>query len=262
MVRTIGTALAVVALVVGAGACTVFGSVVPLRPGGPYPAACSQWDYGPRQCAAIVRRAIRDARVDRANVTSIDLLPFDAKVSLGGFQAALVRLHLRDARVVDQAIRCIGVSSSPACRPEAKLEGVHGVDMDVPCGGESPAGCATIPPPPRPASVQASKPFHLDAIDIPIDRPGKYTVHLGTASLPDRYLSVRSLTIANPMPDHFWVESGIYLDIRSKVAGRPPVGSRYRDPFRGPEPVDIAVTFEVTEFDAPDVLQLREITVQ
>jgi hypothetical protein len=54
----------------------------------------------------------------------------------------------------------------------------------------------------------------------------------------------------------------MWLDIRPTVAGRPPVGSIYRDVFKGPEPVDVFLMFEVTETSPGAVLQVRNLVVE
>jgi hypothetical protein len=194
---------------------------------------------------------------------SITLLPFDPQVNLGGRQVGLVRLELSSGDFVDEAVRCVGVSVNRACVESVTIQlGGIGVDRDVPCAGEPPTGCATPPPTPEPAAVAASKPFSLASLDIAIDRKGRYEVELGTASLPDGYLSDRSFSLANPAPEDFWIDDGVLLQVRPDLSGRPPVGSVYRDPYDGPEPVTIFLVFTVTDLDAPSVLQVRDVIVR
>ena len=52
------------------------------------------------------------------------------------------------------------------------------------------------------------------------------------------------------------------MDVRSDVEGRPFVGSIYRDPFDGPEPVTIYLVFEVNHLEGPSMLQVRDVVVR
>ncbi len=52
------------------------------------------------------------------------------------------------------------------------------------------------------------------------------------------------------------------MDVRSDIGGRPSVGSIYRDPFDGPEPVTIYLVFDVNHLEAPSVLQVRDVVVR
>jgi len=173
---------------------------------------------------------------DEADVISIHLLPFEHQQSLGGGQVALVQFDLADGSSVRREVFCVGVDSGRACNEGARLELGVGVDRDVPCTGEPPAGCATLPPTPDAAAIAAAQPFTLSELDVSIDHPGEYLVRLGMATLPTGYLSERSFDIVDRQPDRYWIDDGVHLQVKPEIAGRPPIGSIYRDPFDGPEP--------------------------
>ena len=249
------------ALVVLVAGCDLIGAVgEPL--GGPYPEACAQWDYSARRCEAIVDRARRTAEIAEADIRAIQLLPFDFNPGLGGGQVALVRFERASGLTVDQGVSCVGVNMTPVCNEDARISIGAGLNHDVPCAGEPPAGCATLRPPPNSAAISAATPFSLGLLDVPLDHEGPYEIRLGTATLPDGYLSERSIRLVNDQPDSFWIGGGALLDVRSDIAGRPFVGSIYRDPFDGPEPVTIFLVFEVTDLDSPSVLHVRDIVVR
>ena len=153
-----------------------------------------------------------------------------------------------------------GISFSPICDPNAELHVSSGIDHDVPCG-PAPAGCATLPPSPPPEAFENADTLEVEALDIPIDREGRYEVEIGRATLPNGYLSERSLRIVDPRPTAFWADS-VRLEVHPDDPDRPPVGSIYREPFDGPEPVTVLVVVEVTEFEEPSTLQLRDIVVR
>jgi hypothetical protein len=102
----------------------------------------------------------------------------------------------------------------------------------------------------------------VGSLDIPLDRLGHYEIQVGTASLPDGYLSERSFRLDNHAAETFWIDAGVRLDVRPDMPGRPMIGSRYRDPFDGPEPVTAFLVFEVTDLDAPSILRVRDIVVR
>jgi hypothetical protein len=254
-------ALVVALLTALVGGCELVG-VVGAPSGGPYPEACAQWSYSARRCEAIVDRARRTAHVAEADIQAISLLPFERAVGMGGGQVALVRFELATGAAVDQDVWCVGVGRGPACGEETRIWVLGGVDHDVPCAWEAPAGCATLPPTPPAVAVSAATPFRLASLDIPLDHEGRYEIPLGSATLPNGYLSERSFRLADDSPDSFWIDDGVLLEIRPEIAGRPPVGSIYRDPFDGPEPVTVFLVFEVTDLDSPSVLQIIDVVVR
>ena len=239
--------------------------VVPSTPGTaafPYAGACATQAFAPRQCDAIIDDAMDEARVGAGDVASVEFLPFERVQSLGGGQVARVRLALVVGTSVDVDVMCVGVSFRPACNEVAEIMVSAGISHDVPCTGEPPAGCATVPPTPDPDAVRAATPFRLEAIDIPLGHRGAYEVRLGSATLPNGYLSERTLRLADPRPTSYWINTGVFLDVRSDVEGRPFVGSIYRDPFDGLEPVTIYLVFEVNHLEGPSVLQVRDVIVR
>ncbi len=233
--------------------------------GGPYPAACDSLGFSDRRCTAIVERAGSEGMIDPSTVESIDILPRSREggVSLGGLQIARVRFNITGQPARVQDVWCTGVGSADdlACAEDPQLGISGGVDHDIPCTGEAPQGCATPPPTPRPAVVAAAKPLHVATLDIALDHVGPYEVMVGTAGLPDGVLSHRSATLADSRPTAFWIRDGIRLEVRTTLPGRPPVGSIYRDPFDGVEPVTVVLVFDVSQTTPGAVLQVRDIAV-
>jgi hypothetical protein len=254
------------ALLAALTACDIPGLIRPT--GGVYPDACQELGFPARRCAAIVSRAKESGSVVTQDVTFIDILPpvREGGMSLGGMMIAQVRFHLAGAIEQTEDVWCLGVGSqdSLACAEDPVLGISVGVDHDVPCSGdvEPPNGCATLPPTARPVIQAAANPLRIAALDIPIDHVGPYEVLAGDAGLPDGVLSQRSATLADPRPQAFWITGGIRLDVRPLVPGRPPVGSIYRDPFDGVEPVRVFVVFEVSEVTPGGILQVRDLVVR
>ena len=75
---------------------------------------------------------------------------------------------------------------------------------------------------------------------------GPYEVEVGEAGLPDGALSTRSATVADEAGE-FWIADGIEIEVRPVDPARPAIGSIYRDPFDGVEPVKVFLVFDVTE---------------
>jgi hypothetical protein len=237
--------------------------------GGVYPTACADFGFAARRCAAIVARARDEASIDAARVAGVELLapPREGGVKLGGLMVAQVRFKLGDGASITQDVWCKGVwpSDDLACQENPELEVFTGIDHDVPCTGEAPngdpAGCATIPATPPPAAIAAARPLHVAALDVPLDRLGRYEIKVGQSGLPNGYLTKRQFIVPDTRPTDFWIRGGIYLDLRPPM-GRPPVGSVYRDPFTGTEPIDVFLVFEVTETSPGAVLKIRDLVVE
>jgi hypothetical protein len=249
------------------GACQLVG-MAELK-GGPYPAACGDLGFSARRCAAIIDLAMDEAAIDETLVAGVEMLTPAGPGAPGERRAmARIRFSLRDGTSVTQDVTgCGGVGRDDelACTNDPQLQLFTGIDHDVPCAGEAPngdpAGCATLPPEPPPAAIAAAKPLRVAALDIPLDHVGAYEVKVGNAGLPNGYLSKRQFGVTDTRPADFWITGGIRVDVRPP-AGRPPVGSIYREPFKGTEPVDVFLMFEVTQTSPGAVLRVRDLIVE
>jgi hypothetical protein len=244
---------------------------------GPYPDACESFGFTPKRCEAVVVKGLEEARVARADVAGIELQPPPEQegISLGGGPIVVLAVRLADGTAVQQVVSCIGIDGifDPACGDNATIQFSGGVEEDRPCTGvgqptEVPpgqtdpnVGCATPPPIPAPDVVALAKPLRIDRVSIPIDHAGNYRVVLGHGTLPNGYLSERTLTIENPQPTAYWIRV-LGLEITSDLPGRPRVGGRYRESFDGLEPVTVAVEFEVIRYVEPSTLVLDAIVVR
>ena len=233
---------------------------------GAYPQACAGLGFSDVKCRAIVSRAAKQAGIEPAQVASARFVAreTDPGVKLGGLRIAVVALTLADGRERVEEVWCTGISGDAdrVCRENAQIGITGGVDRDVPCAGEAPVGCATPPPTPRPASVKAAIPLDLASLDISLGHVGSYEILLGEAGLPDGALSERRASLADTRPTTFWIDEYIRLEVRPTEPGRPPVGSIYRDPYDGVEPVRVFLVFEVVETSPGAVLQVRDILVR
>ena len=234
---------------------------------GPYPEACDGFGFAEQQCKAVVARALADLpRMEGAEIVAINLLPPTppSGLLLGGRPIARVEFVLANGERPSTEVWCTGVGnrSDRVCVPDARITISTGVDGDVPCSGEPPVGCATLPPPPRAASVDASEALKLAELEVPLDHVGRYEVEIGAATLPDGALTVRTATLVDPQPTDYWIHDPIRLEVRPDLDARPPIGSLYREPFDGPEPVHVYLTFIVEEFEPGAVLRLNDVEVR
>ena len=251
------------AVVCGLAACSLFGLSAPT--GGPYPEACESLDFPAPQCDAIVAVAQANASIAPEAVTSIDILPPPpGNGTVGGQAIARVQLHRSGQPDVIEEIHCDGGTRNDAfaCDPNAKIRIGGHIDHDVPCTSEAIESCATLPPSPRPAVQAVARPLLVASLDIPLDHLGPYELEVGEAGLPDGALSVILASLGEPSPKSFWIAAGIGIELRPVDPARPEVGSVYRDPFDGVEPVKVFLVFEVTELKSPSVLQVRGLVVQ
>jgi hypothetical protein len=260
-VRSLATvAVTLVALVVLLSGC----GVIPFGANLPRAAGCAALDFPDRRCRAIVERARGSAPISGRQVIAATVLPPPPPDDrLGGWMVARVQFDFADGQTDIEDVWCrLGSGDDLACDSDPKIRLSSRIDRDVPCAREAPNGCATLPPTPGPAAIAAAQPLRVAVLDIPLDHTGKYEVKVGSASLPNGYLGRREFDVADVRPTTFWIAGGILLDVRSTVPGRPPIGSIYREGFKGTEPVDVFLTFDVTETSPGAVLQVRELVVQ
>jgi hypothetical protein len=263
-VRRLGIFLAITAIVLaGCGIGGLFGPS-----GGPYPGACADLGFAPRQCAAIVARARSDVGIYPLGDPTIDILPptDDGNVRIGGGMISRVRFHLADGRERTVEVWCVGVGGGgdDACNSDPTITiGAAHVNSDIPCtgGGDPPTGCATFPPTPRPEVQAKATPLRIPAVDIPLDHLGSYRIELGEAGLPDGAFSDSSASLADERPTNFWIRDAS-LVIEPVDPGRPPIGSIFREPFDGIEQVRVSLEFNVTELSPGAVLQVRDVVVR
>jgi len=262
MKRIAGLA-SVAVLIAGCGIAGMFGPQ-----GGPYPGACSELGFPARQCAAMVTRAETQSGVKAADATAIDILPpsDDGQMHLGGGMISRVRFHLADATERTEEIWCIGVGGGDddVCHSDPIIYiGARHVDRDVPCTGDTdpPTGCATEPPTPRPEIQAQARPLRVPVLDIPLDHLGSYRIPVGEAGLPDGAFTGSSASLVDERPTNFWIRDAD-LVIEPVDPTRQPIGSIFRDPFDGVEPVSVSLEFTVTELSPGAVLQVRDIVVE
>ena len=135
--------LAAVALA-GCGVADMFGPQ-----GGPYPGACADLGFAPRQCAAMVGRAATWSGGKMVDAETIDILPpTSGSASIGGYMISRVRTHLATGppRLWRSGASGSAAADDDACNSDPTIEiGARHVDRDVPCTGDSdpPTGCAT-----------------------------------------------------------------------------------------------------------------------
>ncbi len=230
--------------------------------------ACPRLQFSQSRCDAVVARALEGARVQAADVATVELgRPDGRKVVLGGQLAALARVHHHDGRIIDHEVWCIGVGSYNLawCVDDPQIQLWSGGNHDVPCAGEdsagTPEGCAT-PIVLDPDAVDEAVPLRVDAIDIPVT-VGHHEVELGRALLPNGFLDKTSFTLADQAPDGVSIPEGIRLVVVSTDPSRPPFGNVYeRGTFPGTEEVVVSLVFDVAAAPPDTVLQVRNVVVE
>ena len=230
---------------------------------------CDAMQFAPPRCDAVVARAKAQAGYPTDVVTVVVRRSVDGGITLGSVPLATVALIRGDGTEQTVELRCWfggAISSDRACSDDPQIRLFGGVNRDTPCPGTEPCGPdnppSKLPPGPRPASIAASSPLRVPSVDVPLDHVGHYEVPVGTASVPDGVMSERSASLADTRPTTFWIDDGVTIDVRSDIAGRPPVDMYYRDRFDGPEPVHIYLVFDVVEVHPGAVLQVRNLVVR
>jgi hypothetical protein len=135
--------------------------------------------------------------------------------------------------------------------------------MDVPCNpGPAPAGCATPLPSLEPSAVDAARALTRDALDIPVDHVGTYSVRLGTARLANGILDMAAMTVASSPLDPLIASEGYRLEVTS-LEGGPPFDNHYlRGWHPGTEEVEVTLTFTVNWYEPGAIVRVEDVVVR
>lgn len=186
----------------------------------------------------------------------------------GGGWSVFVRVRFGDGGEATANVGCwgIGQERSPICTDTPVVyvtSASSGGYRDVPCAGENGEGCATALPAIRPDAQAAAAPLRVAAVDIPIDHVGHYELQLGHVTFPNGILTKVSGSLADDHPTAFVLADDVQISVRSRDPTRPPFENYYRHGWwPGTEEADVRLAFNVEEFEAGAVLQVRDIVVQ
>jgi hypothetical protein len=226
--------------------------------------------YSPARCDAILSAAAEQLRVADDDVTGLEIEPDptprpDGVLEIRSGGGLAVRLHVgADERTVQI---CPGVSRGPACTDEPftwTIDSPIGTGYsDVPCAGEPPDGCATLPSL-DPDAIEDAVPLRIPSRVIPVPSVGRYEVKLGEASLPNGVLTQAQATLANPnLPGIRLSSDGLVLAVRSLVSGRPSMVNKYEHGWwPGVEPVAVLLIFEARHADPGATIEVRNVLVR
>jgi hypothetical protein len=226
--------------------------------------------YSADRCEAMLTAAAETLGVADDDVTSIVIAPDPTPrpdgviMTLGGARPITVLARVgADVRAVQM---CGGVSTAPACSETQALvigSAIGAGYRDVPCAGEGPTGCASPLPSLSPDAVQGARPLRIDQRVIDVPTLGRYEVLLGKAVLPNGILTTARGDLADTWPDRVRVSSsGIQLEIRSLIAGRPAFTNYYEHGWwPGTEEVEVFLAFEARHVEPGATIEIRDLVV-
>jgi len=155
---------------------------------------------------------------------------------------------------------------------------VPALDRDVPCFppgdsrypgpgrtgplGESMDGCPPELPTPDPAAAKSGVPLDVAALDVPLSHLGNYEIELGTAVLPNGYLSELSMELGNGLDgtyDAAPITLGLKLDPDGTML---PANVYIRGLTDGPELVHVVASFDLHRADPGAVMEIRNVRVR
>lgn len=232
------------------------------------PAACGDV-FSAERCELIVDTVAVRMEVDRGQVLDIVIVPEPTPqivddgtilTTRSGGPLLIVAATLEDG-TTETLTMCGGVASEPVCVDDPRLRAMSITAdgyRDVPCCD------ATAPPTAEPGAVAASRPLHIERIDIPIDRTGTYEVPIGRGSLPNGILTDASFATAEAWPADVRIPSGwIFLDVRSLEPDGEPFDNHYLHDWRpGVERFEAVLVFEVSWFEPGAVLAIEDVVVR
>jgi hypothetical protein len=256
-----------------------------------YPDGCLDYDLDAERCARIASWAIQQAEVLPEHLRQVELLgdpghPCAAAEACTDPMAAYLVVRARVVRVdgtwTDHSVFCGGGYErliNLLCSVVRPLGGeapdgnwwsfppvttpTEGGFMDTPCDpGPGPVGCATPLPTLEPAAVEAARALTLDALNIPIDHVGLFTVRLGEATLANGILDTATMTVTSSPANPLLSYDGYRLDVTS-LEGGPPFDNYYlRGWHPGTEDVEATLTFTVFWFEPGAVISIKDVLVR
>lgn len=245
-------------------------------PATPTPCALA---FSEARCDTIRVVVAQELGVEVDAVTHMEILPAPTPerrpdggivvVTTSGGPSPDIGVVLADGSTHVVTLHCGGVASGyvPACMDEPQLRAASmTLDgyRDIPCTGETQGTCATPHPPIQADAAADAQPIEVEAVDIPIDRVGRYEVQVGTGSVPNGILTEASFALVDAWPDGvIMVEGDVFLDVRSLEADGVPFHNYYEHGWReGVERVEAVLVFDVDDVEPGAVLRIRDVVVR
>jgi hypothetical protein len=235
--------------------------------GSSWHAAGNCWDhYSADRCQALAFAAAQQLAVGFDVITGIDIVSDPNPQPGPDFgHHTFLEVEIGGSRHQAVAIACPGISGAfdPKCMAEpvvplgypGGVKGSRGGYLDVPDG-------YTPFPSLEPAAVADAQPIHIPSLLIPIDKMGPHTIDLGTASLPNGYLTEGTVAMADPWPSSVLFTDGVVLVVRPKGGGDA-IGNLYATGWHhGTYAVDVTLTFDVAWFEPGASFTLVDIVVR
>jgi hypothetical protein len=222
--------------------------------------ACPRLELGPRQCAAVVARALEAAELDATEIAAVTMGRPDGP-RRGQIAVVDMTTHAGTRHV--EEIWCGGVGSRVRawCSEDPPLQLWMGANHDTPACADGGEPCVT-PIALDPAAVAAARPLSIASIDLPLS-VGAHDIELGRALIANGYLAEARFSLADPAPDGVVIPKGVRLEVEPADPSRPPMGNAYeRGTIPGVEEVVVRLRF-VVEAAPPDaVLQVRDVLIR
>jgi hypothetical protein len=250
--------LAVAVLVVAAGGC-----VEPAGGGEPSRVRPCEEVKPAAQCDALVSLVAEELDVPDEVILALEIVPEptvgpDGILQIrsgGGFT-----VRIRTARGVEDRFVCPGVSGAfvPACMDDPRLA----IGSPMEAYHDHPEGATPLPRL-EPEALAAAETLRIAARSIPIARTGVHEVVLGTATLPNGYLTAAEAALADPWPAGVRLTSdGIRLEVRPTDPARPPLWNQYvHGWWPGLETIEAVLVFDVRRFEPGATLEVRDVVV-
>ncbi len=261
-----------VVLAIAIGGCD---RLAALRPA-PTPAVCGLV-FGETRCEVVTVATAVGLGVDPEDIALLEIMPDptpevgdDGGVILGSGGPSLeVRVQLHDGTIRLHTLHCGGIASGyyPPCMDEPHLRAVSMTRdgyRDIPCVGETPAGCATPQPAIQADAAADAEPITIGTLDVRVDRKGQHEIPIGRGSLPNGILTEAAFELVDPWPDGLIILDGsVFLDVRSLEPNGTPFDNYYLHGWRdGVERIEAVLVFTADNVEPGAVLRIREVVVR
>jgi hypothetical protein len=223
---------------------------------------CDRAGFSVDRCQALAFAAARKLGLAFDQIVSVDVVA-NPDPPPGGFDFAnrtFLDIRVADGRELDATIACPGIdaASVPECMPEPAVP-VGSVDRGG--YGDTPEGATPLPSL-DPEAVANAKALRVPELAIPVERTGPQLIRLGTALLPNGYLTEATISLADPWPSSVLFEDGILMLLRPSTGGEP-IRNEYETGWhQGTFEVDVTLTFDVAWFEPGTSFTLVDIVVR
>ena len=214
------------------------------------------------RCQALAFAAARQLSKTFDEITTVDIVPNPSPPPGGiDFQhRTFLTVGLRTGGSAPVVVACPGIDEAfiPECMPEPVVP-VGGVD---PGGyGDTPEGATPLPSL-DPAAVAQARPLRIPELVVAAAATGPHNIRLGTALLPNGYLTESTIALADPWPSSVLFNGSVEMVVRPSGGGDP-LRNKFENGWHpGTFQVDVTLSFDIAWFEPGATFTIVDVVVR